>query len=121
MKRKGIKIVSYILTISSGASILMAYCFTVLIFTILSKMPNDGEANYGAFFFLIVLIMLVYILMGVLEIAVAAIIMNAIDIKKSKREESKYTINKVFLTLNIVFAVLCVSYPFVIGLLKSFL
>lgn len=121
MKRKGIKIASLILTIISGVSILLTYFCTGFIYYTIDSLPKDDEMYGAGILFILAIIFFFYIFFVVFELAVTAIVLNAIDMKKSKREEKQYTRTKVFLILNIVYAVLCSAYPIVLHLLSRFL
>ena len=111
MKRKGMKIASLILTIISFLIILFSYVITILIFISINNMPPAEQGMNGAGFLLFILfIMIVAISLICFELSGACIIMNSIDLHKTKNEGNSIKVALIFLITNIFIFVMEIAY-----------
>lgn len=110
MKRKGIKIASLILTIISISIILFSYLTTALIFDGINNMPESEGPNGAALLLVFILIGIIMISLVSFELSGACIIMNSIDLHKTKNEGKSIKIPLTFLIINIIIVVLGIAY-----------
>ena len=99
MRRKGIKIVSIIFTILRYFWIIMSYYASISFFIDSSTQPTSHGVGAG-FLMGIVLIMIVGLVGVAFILNTAVIIMNAIDICKTKKENGKIWLSLTLLIIN---------------------
>lgn len=117
MKRRGIKVASLISSIISGIIIFFIYFLTGLIYYDIFTTPSTGEPNGMGILYLLGIIFMTAISFLIGDLNIACIVMNAIDINKTKKEQGSIKRSVVFLILNIVYLLLSGGYIFVLGIL----
>ena len=117
MKRRGIKVASLISSIISGIIIFFIYFLTGLIYYDIFTTPSTGEPNGMGILYLLGIIFMTAISFLIGDLNIACIVMNAVDINKTKKEQGSIKRSVVFLILNIVYLLLSGGYIFVLGIL----
>ena len=114
MRRKGLKIVSIILTIISVLVLALSFEFIKSFIDGLGELKNDqtegGIIAVLLFFFVIAFAFMFIILIGIGLPSLVSIILNSIDLSKTIKENGNIVFNIVFLSINFLF------YTFVSGL-----
>lgn len=109
MRRKGIKIVSIIFTIFTLFWIIMCYSASISMFVDLSNPPTSDGVGAG-FLLAIVLFMIIGMVGVTFALNTAAIIMNSIDICKTKKENGKIWLSLTLLIINICLLICDILY-----------
>ena len=102
MRRRGIKRVSLILTIISVIILILACYWTISMYRNMAEMERpENELNFGGIIYLFGVLALLGMISINGTINVVLIILNSIDLKKTKREGNTIKYSLTFLLINI--------------------
>ena len=102
MRRRGIKRVSLILPIISVIILILACYWTISMYRNMAEMERpENELNFGGIIYLFGVLALLSMISINGTINVVLIILNSIDLKKTKREGNTIKYSLTFLLINI--------------------